>query len=142
LDFVGSKFGAGAFPGTRSDSSRKLRPLSGSTSMSAAGMTVSTTDPLVSTAATPMPPATSTFTRTFASASSTTTDAVCPTSSRNPSRFSERNPVADTDRSTVPGGRFGATNVPSASVTTCRAWPVPGAEMETAAAATAAPCAS
>ncbi len=44
LVLVGSKFGAGALPGTSSASSRKLRPLSGSFSMAAEVMTASTTD--------------------------------------------------------------------------------------------------
>ena len=65
FDLVGSKFGAGVFPGTRSASSRKLRPFSGSTSIRADRMTASTTERLVSTAITPMPPSTFTLTRTL-----------------------------------------------------------------------------
>ncbi len=49
LVLVGSKFGAGAFPGTSSASSMKLRPLSGSRSMEGAVITASTTDRAVST---------------------------------------------------------------------------------------------
>ena len=49
FDLVGSKFGAGALPGTSSASSRKLRPFSGNASMAADGSTASTTERVVST---------------------------------------------------------------------------------------------
>ena len=44
LVFVGSKFGAGALPGTRKASSRKLRPFRGRFSIAAAEMTPSTAE--------------------------------------------------------------------------------------------------
>ena len=94
FDLVGSKFGAGALPGTRSASSRKLRPFSGSTSIRAdrddriddrtAGVdrdhADATLDVHVDAHA--------------ASVSSTTRDAVCPTSSATPSRLTSRKPGA------------------------------------------------
>ena len=78
FDFVGSKFGAGALPGTSSASSRKFRPLSGSASMKLDGITASTTERVVSTATGLATTVTSS--RTGPTDNSISTAATCPTS--------------------------------------------------------------
>ncbi len=80
LVFVGSKFGAGALPGTSSASSRKLRPLSGSFSIAGAVMTASTTELVVLTMSSVVA-ATLTDSLTPATASSTGRSKVWPTRS-------------------------------------------------------------
>ena len=140
FDLVGSKFGAGAFPGTRSASCRKLRPLSGSASMAVDGMTASTTERVVSTPVTLT--ATSTASRTPATVSSISTAAACPTSRTSPVRFASAKPRAVTVRSTTAGGRLATTKVPSLAVGTVRDNPVVPLLTITVADGTAAPCAS
>ncbi len=95
LVLVGSKFGAGALPGTSSASSMKLRPLSGSRSMEGAVMTASTTDRAVSTS--PAPAAsTTTSSRTPATVSVASRSSTCPTRSVTASKRCGAKPDAAT----------------------------------------------
>ncbi len=107
FDLVGSKFGAGALPGTRNASSRKLRPFSGSAWMALDGITSSTTDRVVSTPVADV--ATLTFSRTPATARLMSTVTAWPTSSTMLPCVASPNPLAVTRRSTTPGGRFATT---------------------------------
>ena len=136
---VGSKFGAGVLPGTRSASSRKLRPLSGSASMRLVGMTASTTERLVST---PAEPPTVTVSRTLPIVSCRSKETVRPTSRTTSLREMSLNPLAAATRSTRPGGRFETTKSPSAPVVTILVTPLPCPVIVTVAWRTGAPCGS
>ena len=126
-------------PGTSSASSRKLRPLSGSASMRLAGMTASTTDRLVST---PTGLPTVTVSRTLPMERTRSREIVRPTSRTTPSREISLNPAATAERSTVPGGRFETTKMPSAPVVTVRVTPLPCPVTRIATDETGAPCGS
>ena len=140
FDLVGSKFGAGELPGTRNASSRKLRPLSGRASMALDGITASTTERVVSTPV--VVAATSTRSRTPATARLTSMVTAWPTSSTMLPWVASPNPLAVTVRLTTMGGRFATTKDPSSPVGTTRDSAVPGPMTVTVADGTGRPCES
>ena len=113
---------AGALPGVRNASSRKLRPLSGSDSISPAEITEPTTD--LSTSTVPASPATVSCSSTADNCNGTSTSAACPTSRRTPVTRRSAKPAAETMRSMVPGGRLAIAKKPSASARLSRVNPL------------------
>ncbi len=141
LVLVGSKFGAGAFPGTSSASSMKLRPLSGSRSIEGAVITASTTDRAVSTS--PVPAAsTTTSSRTPATVSVASRSSTCPTRSVTPSKRCGAKPATVTETTKPPGGRSASRYCPLASVVASRDHPVAEAVAVTCAPGTGRDCGS
>ena len=104
LVFVGSKFGAGALPGTSSASSMKLRPLSGSRSIDGAVITASTTDRAVSTSPT-LAASTTMSSFTPATVSEASRSSTCPMRNSTDSKRCGAKPDAVTVTTYVVGGK-------------------------------------
>jgi hypothetical protein len=110
--------GAGAFPVRGTTARGKLRPFSGSTSIAAAGITASTTERLVSTLARPMPPVTTTASRTGAQPSARRIGHGLPNLDTHIVSLDVSETGAAATISNAPGATFGTTKLPSGSVVT------------------------
>ncbi len=135
---VGSKFGAGELPGTSSESSRKLRPLSGSESICSELITPSTMELVVLTSGPVSAELMFTLTCSDLSCRRTFRSCCWPTSNRTCDTVVPK-PFADTVTSYSPGDSALTVNIPAPSVVAVRPIPVALLVAMTAAPEIAAP---
>src|SRR5678815_798227 len=128
LVFVGSNTGVGTLPGTSSASSMKLRPFSGSASISRASSTPST-----AVSRTRVDALAETVSCTDPSRSWMVSTCSWPTRSVMPVARQSANPVSCTSTVYGPGGRLGTAKRPSAALTDVHVAPVPAWRTETVA---------